>query len=328
MAIPTEAPEPTETQLQRDKRLKDEKTKSDADKRAKENSEKNDTKPPPDINDPNSWTSFVKSLFTYFIITLIFGLFGSNFIYLTSRGSDLDMILPTEDRFYSAKSYETMKAGPENIVNCKETSTGNFMGLVNNFPYNLIKIKGDATKEDLQKLSFTDRITNWFGKTVAGCFKTNRALLKGWLDNFNPEGPLGNHVFQIYFALPFTLIVGGLFSLGSGFWTAFGSAVSADMKVTVWGGFLLYAWGLCLGLSGIIFFRFLGTMLFFPMSQNWKEVANIMACNVKPLVVLFGFFVCGAAYDTLDPAVAGVMGIVYLCLVGWTVFRYFSKQLF
>ena len=196
------APEPKETQLQRDKKQKDEKKKSDADKKEKEDLEKKkNKKPPADINDPNSWTSFVKSLFTYFVITLIFGLFGSNFIYLTSRGSDLDMIFPTDERFYSAKSYETMKAGPENIVNCKETSTGNFMGLVNNFPYNLIKIKGNATKEDLQKLSFMDRITNWFGKTVAGCFKTNRALIKGWLDNFNPDLKSCKECLLFYFRL-------------------------------------------------------------------------------------------------------------------------------
>jgi len=53
-----------------------------------------------------------------------------------------------------------------------------------------------------------------------------------------------------------------------------------------------------------------------------------MACNVKALVILFGFFVCGAAYDKLDATVAGVMGVVYLFLVAKTIWKYFSKQLF
>ena len=303
------------------KERKEKQLREDQDKAAKE-------KKTGDWNNPNSWTSFIKSLFTYFVLTLIFGLFGSSLIYLTSRGSELDEIFPTTEIFYSAKSYEMLKHGPENIIDCKETSTGSFMGMEDNFPYNLIKIKGDASKEDLAKLTLADRLMNWFAKTVAGCFKSNRALLKGFLDNFNPDGPMGNHVFQIYLVLPFLIIIGGFISLITGFWSAFGSAVSADTKVTVWGGFLLYAWGLGIGLAVIICLRLLGTVMFFPMSQNWKEVANIMACNVKPLVVLFGFFVCGAAYDTLDPSIAGVMGIVYLCLVGWTVFRYFSKQLF
>jgi len=300
---------------------KEKKDRDDQDQAAKD-------KKKGEVTVQNSWTGFIKSLFTYFVLTLIFGLFGSSFIYLTSRGSELDEIFPTDEMFYSAKSYEILKHGPENIVDCKETSTGSFMGMEDNFPYNLIKIKGDASKEDLAKLTLADRLMNWFAKTVAGCFKSNRAILKGFLDNFSPDGPLGNHVFQIYFVMPFTIIVGGFISLITGFFSAFGSAVSADTKVTVWGGFLLYAWGLGFGLALIILMRLLGTIMFFPMSQNWKEVANIMACNVKPLVVLFGFFVCGAAYDKLDPSIAGVMGVVYLALVGWTVFRYFSKQLF
>ena len=189
-------------------------------------------------------------------------------------------------------------------------------------------MKGTPTKEQLKAMPLVERLTNWFAKSVAGCFKNNRAILKGWLDNFSPEGPLGNHVFQIYFAAPFTILAGGLIALLTGFWSAFGAGVGADLKVTVWGGFLLYAWGLYGSLAGLIALRLIATLCFYPMSQNWKEVANIMACNVKPLVVLFGFFVCGAAYDTLEPTMAGIMGIVYLMLVAWTIWKYFSKQLF
>lgn len=293
----------------------------------KDNKDNKDVNAEKDWQDTTSWVSFVKSLFVYFLLTMLFGLFGSSFIYLTTRGSELDIILPTDDLFYSAKKYQIQKKGASNIVDCNETSSGIFSVFEDNFPYNLISIKGTPTKEQLKELTFIQRLTNWFAKSVAGCFKSNRAILKGWLDNFSPDGPLGNHVFQIYIAAPFTVLI-SLVSLITGFWTAFGAGVAADMKVTVWGGFLLYSWGLFGGLAGIIFMRLIGTLLFYPMSQNWKEVANIMACNVKPLVILFGFFVCGAAYDTLDPIIAGVMGIVYLMLVGWSVWKYFSKQLF
>ena len=285
-------------------------------------------KTPPDWKDPAGWISFVKSLFIYFILTMLFGLFGSSFIYLTTRGSELDVILPTDDLFYSAKRYQTQKKGASNIVDCNESSTGSFSIFENNFPYNLIEIKGTPTKDQLKELTFVKRLTNWFAKCVAGCFKYNRAILKGYLDNFSPDGPMGNHVFQIYFGAPFTIIVLGFLSLFTGWFSAFGSGVSADMKVTIWGGFLLYAWGLFGGLALVICMRLLGTIVFYPMSQNWKEVANIMACNVKPLVILFGFFVCGAAYDTLDKTIAGIMGIVYLLLVAFSVWKYFSKQLF
>ena len=280
-----------------------------------------------DFKNSANWVSFVKQLFVYFLLTMLFGLLGSSFIYLSSRGSELDTILPTDDLFYSAKKYQTQKKGASNVVDCHETSTGNFSVFENNFPYNLISIKGTPTKEQLKELSLIARLTNWFAKCVAGCFKSNRALLKGWLDNFSPDGPLGNHVFQIYIAAPFTILI-SLISLLTGFWAAFGAGVSADMKVTVWGGFLLYSWGLFGGLAAIIFMRLIGTIMFYPMSQNWKEVANIMACNVKPLVIIFGFFACGSAYDSLDPVIAGVLGVVYLILVAYSLWKYFSSQLF
>ena len=276
-------------------------------------------------NDSDSWLKFLKALFSYFILALLVGLFGSSFIYLTSRGSDLDIILPTDDLFYSAPSYEVKRNGPYTDVNCNEIPSGSFGVFEDNFPYNLIITKG-SSKEELDGLSFSSRLSNWFGKTVAGCFKSNRALLKGWLDNFTPNSPLGNHTFQIYVGFPVTICL-SLVSLITGFWAAFGAATGADMKVTIWGGFLLYAWALLLGLASVIFLRLIGTLCFLPMSQNWKEVSNIMACNAKSIVVLFGFFACGAAYDNLDPTVSGIMGIIYLLLVAYSLWSFFSSKI-
>jgi len=301
---------------------RDEETQEEADKVDSEEEEKK----PAEWDDSTSWVAFIKSLFIYFLLTMIFGLFGSGFIYMTTRGSDLDLMLPTDNEFYSAPQFEINKSGPYTDVNCKEEPSGMFAGIEDNFPYNLIKAKG-STPEELKPLGITGRLTNWFAKTVAGSFKSNRGLLKGWLDNFKPNTPMGNHVFQLYIAMPFTIIVGTIVAFITGGWAAFGAGVSADMKVTVWGGFLLYAWALCFGLAFIMSLRLLGTMCFLPMSENWKEVANIMACNVKPLVALFGFFVCGSAYDTLDPTVSGVMGIVYLLLVTISLIKYFRSQM-
>ena len=278
-----------------------------------------------DVHNTASWVAFSKALLRFFVLALLIGLFGSGFIYLTTRGSDLDIILPTDDLFYSAPSYEVQRSGPFTDVNCNETDSGTFGVFEDNFPYNLISIKG-STKSELKGKPFTQRLTNWFAKTVAGCFKSNRALLKGWLDNFTPNTPLGNHAFQIYIAFPFTMVV-SFIALITGFWAAFGAAGTADMGVTVWGGFLLYAWALTMGLACIIFLRLIGTLCFLPMSQNWKEVANIMACNVKSIVILFGFFACGAAYSNLDSTVSGIMGIVYLLLVIHTLYKYFSNKI-
>ena len=277
------------------------------------------------LENNQNWGNFVKSTLSNFVFCILLGVFGSGFIYLTSRGSDLDVIFPTDELFYTASSYEVQRDGPFTGVNCTETGSGSFAAIEDNFPYNMILRKGSSA-EELGSLSFVERITNWFGHTVAGCFKTNRALIKGWLDNFTPNTPLGNHVFQMYIAFPFTLFI-SFVGLLTGFFSAFGAAATTDMKITIWGVFLLYSWVVLIGLALVIFVRLVGTLCFFPMIQNWREVSNIMACNAKSIAILFGFYVCGAAYDNLDPTVAGVMGIIYMILVIYTLWKFFSSQM-
>ena len=109
-----------------DKITQDEALKVDSEKENKE---------PPAWDDSTSWVAFIKSLFIYFLLTMIFGLFGSSFIYLTTRGSDLDLMLPTDDEFYSAPQFEINKSGPYTDVNCKEEPSGTFAGLENFYPY-------------------------------------------------------------------------------------------------------------------------------------------------------------------------------------------------
>ena len=278
-------------------------------------------------NDWTSWVNFIKALIFYFIVTIFLGVLGSNFIYLTTRGSDLDIIFPTYDKFYSAKKIGVAKPSPANIDGCNEVSsgTGNIM-FDDNFPYNMIDETTDV--KQMKTWSFGKRFGSWFGKISRGVFKNNRAYFKSYLDNFPPNTLLGNHTFIIYIVAPFTLLM-SFFAAGlSGFCTAIGSAFSADTKLTVYGGFLLFSWAVIFLMTAILVLRFVATLVFLPMSQNWKEVSNIMACNVTALVVLFGFFACGCAYDTLDSDIASIMGIIYLALVAITLFKKKSKEIF
>ena len=272
----------------------------------------------------NDWVYFAKNIAIYFVLTVIIGIYGSGFIYLTTRNKDLDLIFPTDDAFYAAKSCTIDKTGPANIDDgCNGVPIGSFSVLEPNFPYHLI----DQTISDehpVSKLKIINRFKNWFGRTVAGTFRQNRSFMKDWLDYFRPNTPLGNHTFQIFIAAPFTGAI-SMISLLPGFFSAFGSAITSDMTVSVVGMFLFYFWGLCGGLAFLIFARLATTLLFFPMSQNWKEVSSILACNSKSLIVLFGFFVCGAAYDALDPVISGIMGIVYLVLVMRTLWKSYKS---
>lgn len=272
----------------------------------------------------NDWVYFAKNIAIYFVLTVFLGIYGSGFIYLTTRNKDLDLIFPTDDAFYSAKSCTVDKSGPANIDDgCNGVPVGSYSVLEPNFPYNLID-QTISEAHPVSDLKLINRFTNWFARTVAGTFKQNRALIKDWLDFFRPNSPLGSHTFQIFVAAPFTGLV-SMISLIPGFFSAFGAAISSDITLSVWGIFLFYFWGLCGGLAFLIFARLVTTLLFFPMSQNWKEVSSILACNAKSLIVMFGFFVCGAAYDALDPVISGIMGIVYLLLVMWTVWKSYKS---
>ena len=289
-----------------------------------DNLEEDDSTPAWD--DTKRWTSCIKSLFSYFILTIIYGMFASNFIYITSRGKEIDSILPTFDDYYSAKKYRTFKFNPLDGEDCNGTPENGESILEDNFPYNLII--QNMTPEEILNQPFAIRLQHWYGSCAAGCFKACRAFMKDWLDNFNPSGLLGNHAFQIIIGFPFTALVGLLLGGAGGFITSLAAGTNADIPVTIWGFLFGWSWILYFGLAFIIWCRFIGLVFFYGLSSNWNEVSHILACNSTILVVIFGFLACGAAYDTLDPTIAGIMGIVYLCLIAFKMLMHFRKDLF
>ena len=280
----------------------------------------------------SNWGQFLKSLLVFLIYTLIIGVVGCGFIYLTElNDTELDYVFPTQDDFYNASGimtdYKVTPKCTDDVDNSKTNEiVTNVVGSVleDNFPYSLIKkIPAGKTVEDM---GLIDRLTNWFAITVKASFKFNRTLMKDWLRIFRDTGrsPLSNHAFQIYIGMPFTMLM-SFSALFTGFGAAFIGAFKADTKATVWGMFLMFTWGMSFLMSLVIFLRLIVTLLFLPMSQNWGEIAKIMTCNVKVLVILFGFFATGAAYESLDAVIAGVMGIVFLMLVAYTVIQYFKR---
>ena len=60
--------------------------------------------------------------------------------------------------------------------------------------------------------------------------------------------------------------------------------------------------------------------------QNWKEIGNIMSCNVKIIAIVFGYFACGAAYENLDATISGIMAIAYLIIVVHVVYKHFKGK--
>lgn len=266
-------------------------------------------------NDPANWVNFIKSLLFYFVATLVLGLVGSNFVWLTRQGSTLEHILPDleDDPFYNSKYIDVDMEKANNSENCDDNESNTLTEKIkaDNFPYNLKR-----ARETHSDLSVGERLGSWFGWITEGTFIFNRGLIKSWIQMFSPIGgsPLGNEVFLIFIIAPLT----GFLSIIAGF-TGFGvacsSAFKTDVVVSVWGLFLWFFWAVTILMGAVMFIRLIALLLLYPIHNGWKTVSSIFRCNALPLAILFGFFTVGSAYDTLDSTVSGAMGIVYLTLV-------------
>jgi hypothetical protein len=273
-------------------------------------------------NNAENWANFIKSIIFYLIATILLGVYGAGFIFLTSRsGEEMAQMLPTDPAFYAPRVCEHEVPNSFNTVNCTKVSNGFSTETIDNFPYDYI----NPNVHNIEPKSRVNIVLNWFAQMCKSSFLRNRMLLKSWLSIFTPNTPLGNQTFQIFVAAPFTAVfswvsffTGSFFPLGAAFTTCF--------KFSLFGMFLGWTWGIAMLIGGVVFMRFVATLALFPMSQNWKEVSEIFTCNVKSLVILFGFFVCGSAFDTLDPDIASVMALVYLLLVGYTVYKMFASR--
>ena len=295
-------------------------------------------------DDTRSWISFSKSLFYFFVISLMIGLFGSGFCYLTSRGIVIDYILPTYHDFYNIKSYYVDKKGPYIDVNCVEVNTGNSQVIEENFPYNLIvkdengreysdaqckyrqaKMSKDPEFKKKYTLPITTHITDWAAQITRSVFMRHRDWFKSYLNLFDPDSPFGNHAFQICMAFPFTISISIVSVITGLVYTLIAAFSTGHMKLPICGIIFAYLIFMALGMGIVMYLRLLITLCLLPLMQNWKEVANIMSCNVKIIAIIFGYFVCGAAYDNLDQTISGVMAIVYLILVVHVIYKYFKK---
>jgi hypothetical protein len=295
--------------------------------------------------DTQSWISFFAALLFYFVLSLLIGLFGSGFIYLTTRGGILDYILPTYSDFYKINSFVTERKGPYADIDCVEVSQGTQEVVEENFPYNLIvtdendrefsdpqckfrqaKLSKDPEFKKLYTLPVTTHISDWVAQITRSCFMRHRDWLKSYLGMFEPTSPFGNHAFQICAAFPFTVSI-SIISVITGMVTAIAAAFgTGHFKLPLFGVLFMYLFFIAIAMGLILYVRLLMTICILPLMQNWKEVGNIMSCNVKIIAIVFGYFACGAAYENLDSTVSGVMAIAYLIIVVHVIYKHFKGK--
>jgi hypothetical protein len=283
-----------------------------------------------DKNNENSWAEFGISIVKNIIVTLIIGVLGANFIYLTSAESRsigsggrtlLDYFLPTDDAAYGPMPIIGGARCSKNIdIKVNEKLLKKFgIGMTNSWPYKQYRDIEDGD-------SFTTKLwktfINWFAKSTADSYITNRSLLKKWLDVFSysidsneeNENIFSNETFQMFIASPLMILAFPLIIIFIYFSSWF-SMFKKGWKPALIGLFLIYSWVIPLGVTFVQSFQYLFTFMFIPLFADIKGVKKIFGCNVKGLSIFFGLLICSSAFTYLNTTISVTMFVVYLLML-------------
>ena len=267
-----------------------------------------------------NWTGFAYLTLISFTIVLVFGILGSNFIYLTNLKKDiLDKVLPSEGSDYfnadvmsgGMHSGGGLYNGEESNYKNSERKSMNFSNMSvlpsKGWPYSM-KVKSHFLE------SFTIKVKNWFANTCAESFITSRDILKAWLRLFNPEGALGNDTLQMLLAplnLALGLVIAFFVGLGS---TTFALYNSAGFLFFIIGFVLLYNFTFISALSVIQVILFLLTFLFLPFILDFKEVMYIFHSNISLLTTILGLLTCISALFCFDLTTSTIFIVAFVLI--------------
>jgi hypothetical protein len=269
----------------------------------------------------NKWLSFGISILNNLLIIFFIGIIGANFIYMTTAANKLDnageslleKLLPTNEANYFPE--KGVFSGGASCSASKEHST-NWSNLNNigigkkgGWPYSMYNNSG---------FSFTQSFKNWFAKSIADTYITNRGLLQKWLGLFTPDKDdkniFSNETFQMFIIAPLTILLFPLIIFFIYFSSWF-SDFKSGWGFTLVGMFLCYSWITTSTVSIIQCMQYLLTFTVLPLIADYKRVKKIIGCNVKSLSLLFGLLVCSSGFSYLDNTISITMLVVYLFLV-------------
>ena len=113
-------------------------------------------------------------------------------------------------------------------------------------------------------------------------------------------------------------------------WLYFGiiAAFVAAAAVAILIGYFLFAlpasWFVSCGVSGYLTIMFYLVFIFLPMCRDRDKLREILACDHKLLLAIFGLLCVMDARSTLDHTTAGAMQFVYFIFVIHAIYKYFS----
>ena len=295
------------------------------------------------LSNNNSWSGFGISLLVNLIITVVVGLVGSNFIYLTRAASEsigksitlLEFLLPTKEWVYftnkkvkdETDSYvkninssifancgkDNTCSGAEPCTNYKRLAKFN-IGTLGGWPYSMRDPKFPAP------WGLWSQFKYWIADSTADSYIRNRGYLQKVLSIFAPDkggsNMFANEPFQMFVVTPLVYIITPLIMLFIFFSSIF-SLFATSPGWAIFGILFFFStFFISYGISAVQAFQFMCTLTLVPLLADFKMVKNIFKCNGYALVHFFLICTCISAIIHLEDIIAwtivGVYGLYML----------------
>lgn len=263
------------------------------------------------VSDIDNWINFGKSILKSLIYILIFGIIGSNFLYIIRR-TNLEASLPSSINnlpYNKQKGIFSMKGGDNsNFLN--KLYPENSLWFPYSFPY-------DKFKED----SVPFELTSLFTQSIAFVFANSRSLTYNILTFFKSFDKDQSYLYYLYpliilLALPFVPIVGTLLGIIGGFITKIPYAL-------VWLVLCLLTIGLQWGsINGLLLLiTYIGYFVVFPLLKNdsIEFLKNTLKQYKHGLLLIWSIYILKSAYSNLGSIVgnATLVAILIGVLMGY-----------
>ena len=249
-----------------------------------------------------NWSKFAIYVLISFILSILIGIIGSNFIFLTHLSqSDLEKWLPTKSQNEEGGGFYKNARGGSTTCSLNKNEGFKFSGLSANWPYSMYKNEIFP--------GFIQSFKNWIAETTAASFMKYRNIVKSWLSLVSGL----NNIIQMTILAPLTFIMYPIIyfccfciSLYEAFFTNVFWAIS--------GCFLLFVWPFISIISFLEIINYIGLFTFSPIYSNFNTIKNIFNCNLNSVTLLFGFLICMSSFVTLDLTTSAIASIIYIAM--------------
>ena len=260
-----------------------------------------------------NWSKFGVYVLISFILSILIGIIGSNFIFLTHLSqSELEKWLPTKSQneegggFYKDARGGAGPRGGAGSCSLNKNEGFKFSGLSANWPYSMYKNEVFP--------GFIQSFKNWIAETTAASFMKYRNIVKSWLSLVSGL----NNTIQMTILAPLTFIMYPIIYFCC-FCISLYEAFFINVFWAIAGCFLLFVWPFISIISFLEIINYIGLFTFSPIYSNFNTIKNIFNCNLSSVTLLFGFLICMSSFLTLDSTTSGIASIIYIAMASMSL---------